>query len=234
MGNGGVVWGARARRLVLSSSLLASMITVGITGGIGSGKSAVAARLATHAGVRVLRADDLAKRLMAEHPDVRRQLVARFGAETFGADGALDRARLAARVFGDEAELAALNAIVHPAVRRALVEAQERARAEGVRVLVYEAALLFETGGDAVVDRVVVVDAPVETRVARAAARDGVPEAAVRARMRHQIDPAEARARADVVVDNAGSLDALHAAADALARDLGLGLGLGAHVPPSG
>ena len=210
------------------------MITLGLTGGIGSGKSAVAARLAEYAGVRVLRADDLAKDLMAGHPDVRRQLVARFGAETFGADGALDRARLAAHVFGDEAELAALNAIVHPAVRRALVEAQERARAEGVRVLVYEAALLFETGGDAVVDRVVVVDAPVETRVARAAARDGVPEAAVRARMRHQIDPAEARARADVVVDNAGSLDALHAAADALARDLGLGLGLGAHVPPSG
>ena len=206
------------------------MITLGLTGGIGSGKSAVAARLAGYAGVRVLRADDLAKDLMAEHPDVRRQLVVRFGAETFGADGALDRARLAARVFGDEAELAALNAIVHPAVRRALVEAQERARAEGVRVLVYEAALLFETGGDAVVDRVVVVDAPVDTRVARAAARDGVPEAAVRARMRHQIDPAEARARADVVVDNAGDLDALHAAADALARDLGLD----ARVPPSG
>ena len=198
------------------------MITLGLTGGIGSGKSAVAARLAAYDGVRVLRADDLAKQLMAEHPDVRGQLVARFGTETFGTDGALDRARLAARVFGDEAELAALNAIVHPAVRQALVEAQERARAEGVRVLVYEAALLFETEGDAVVDRVVVVDAPVEVRVARAAARDGVPEAAVRARMRHQLDPAEARARADLVIDNAGDLAALHAAADALARSLGL------------
>jgi dephospho-CoA kinase len=162
----------------------------------------VAARLAGYDGVRVLLADDLAKRLMAEDPDVRRQLVARFGAETFGLDGALDRAGLARRVFGDEAELAALNAIVHPAVREALEEAKAEARAEGVRVLVYEAALLFETGGDRVVNEVVVVDAPVDVRVARAAARDGVSEAAV---------------------DNAGDLDALHAAADALARDLGLG-----------
>lgn len=199
------------------------MITVGVTGGIGSGKTAFVARLAEHAGVRVLLADDLAKRLMAEDPDVRRQLVARFGPETFGADGALDRGRLAARVFGDEAELAALNAIVHPAVRRALADEVERARAEGVRVLVYEAALLFETGGDAVVDHVVVVDAPVEVRVARAAARDGVPEEAVRARMRHQLDPAEARRRADRVVENHGDLDALWAAADALAHDLGAG-----------
>jgi dephospho-CoA kinase len=183
----------------------------------------VAARLAGYDGVRVLLADDLAKRLMAEDPDVRRQLVARFGAETFGLDGALDRAGLARRVFGDEAELAALNAIVHPAVREALEEAKAEARAEGVRVLVYEAALLFETGGDRVVNEVVVVDAPVDVRVARAAARDGVSEAAVRARMRHQIDPDVARARADRVVDNAGDLDALHAAADALARDLGLG-----------
>ncbi|PAP75148.1 dephospho-CoA kinase [Rubrivirga marina] len=199
------------------------MTTVGLTGGIGSGKSAVAARLETFDGVRVVRADDLAKRLMAEDPGVRRQLVERFGAETFGLDGALDRAGLARRVFGDEAELAALNAIVHPAVRRALEETKADARADGVRVLVYEAALLFETGGDRVVDQVVVVDAPVDVRVARAAARDGVPEAAVRERMRHQIDPAAARARADRVIDNAGDLDALHAEADALARALGLG-----------
>ena len=108
-------------------------------------------------------------------------------------------------------------------MRRALAEAVERARADGLRALVYEAALLFETGGDAAVDRVVWVDAPVETRLARAAARDGVPEEAVRARMRHQISPETARQRADVVVDNAGDLAALWAAADALAAGLGAG-----------
>ncbi len=199
------------------------MTTVGITGGIGSGKSAVVARLAGYPGVRAVLADDLAKRLMAQDPGVRAALVARFGPETFDGEGVLDRGRLAARVFGDPAELAALNAIVHPAVRRALVEETERARAQGVQALVYEAALLFETGGDAVVDRVVVVDAPVDVRVARAAARDGVPPESVRARLAHQMDPGEARARADRVIDNAGDLAALWAEADALARDLGLG-----------
>lgn len=198
------------------------MTLLGVTGGIGSGKSAFVARLAGRDGVRVVRADDLAKRLMAEDPGVRRQLVGRFGASTFTPDGALDRAGLAARVFSDDAELEALNAIVHPAVGRALEAEAARARAEGLEVLVYESALLFETGSDRAVDRTVLIDAPVEVRVARAAARDGVPEAAVRARMRHQIDPAEARARADLVVDNAGDLEALHAAADRLADELGV------------
>lgn len=199
------------------------MTTVGVTGGIGSGKSAFVARLGERAGTRVVLADDLAKRLMAEDPEVRAALVARFGPATFGPDGALDRAYVASRVFGDDAELAALNAIVHPAVRRALAEETARAQADGVAVLVYEAALLVETGGAEVVDRVVVVDAPVAVRLARAAARDGVPPAAVRARMRHQADPAALRASADLVVDNSGDLAALRAAADALAADLGLG-----------
>ena len=146
----------------------------------------------------------------------------RFGPETFDTEGALNRAWLGARVFADADELAALNGIVHPAVRQALTKAVEQARADGVRVLIYEAALLVETGGEAVVDLVVVVDAPVAVRVARAAARDGVPEAAILARVRHQADPAVARAHADRVVDNTGDLAALHAEADALARDLGL------------
>ena len=123
-------------------------------------------------------------------------------------------------MFGDAEALAALNAIVHPAVREALLEEMERARAEGVRLFVYEAALIFETGGDEVLDTVVVVDAPVETRVARVQARDGATREAVLARMAHQIDPAEARRRADVVVVNDGDLDALYAEADALARRL--------------
>ncbi|MEM0964078.1 MAG: dephospho-CoA kinase [Bacteroidota bacterium] len=199
------------------------MTVVGVTGGIGSGKSAFVARLSQHEGVRVILADDLAKRLMVEDAAVRRQLVERFGPETYAADGSLDRAAIARRVFADPAELAALNAIVHPAVRRGLTREMEAARASGVRVLVYEAALLLETGGDAVVDQVVLIDAPVKVRVARAAARDGVSASDVRARMRHQIDPAEARQQADRVVDNVGTLEALHAAADQLAIDLGAG-----------
>ena len=91
---------------------------------------------------------------------------------------------------------------------------------EGVRVLVYEAAILFETGGDAGLDLVVVVDAPVETRIARTMARDGADRPAVLARMRHQMDPAEARRRADRVVENDGDLAALRAEADRLAAEL--------------
>ena len=199
------------------------MITLGVTGGIGSGKSAFTRRLSEHAGVRAIFADDLARQLMAEDPAVHAALVERFGAETFTPDGALDRKRLGSLVFGDAEALAALNAIVHPAVRRALRGAQRRAEAEGVAVLVYEAALLVETGGADVVDTVVVVDAPPDLRAARAAARDGVPEAAVRARMAHQLDPAEMRAAADLVVENTGTLDDLHAAADALSVRLGAG-----------
>lgn len=196
------------------------MRTLGVTGGIGSGKSALTDRLATHDGVRVLRADDEAKRLMEADASVRAALVARFGEATFTPDGRLDRAALAARVFADAGELAALNAIVHPAVREALARALAAALADGVRLFVYEAALLYETGGDALLDATVVVDAPEDVRVARASARDGVAPEAVRARLRHQMPAAAMRRRADRVVSNAGSLADLHAAADGLAREL--------------
>ena len=196
------------------------MTSLGVTGGIGSGKTALVARLATHPGVRVVLADDLAKRLMVEDPEVRRQLVARFGLEAYRDDGSLDRKGIAARVFGDADELAALNAIVHPAVRRAMLDALDRARADGVRLLVYEAALIFETHADEILDHVAVVDAPVETRVARAMARDGSTRDDVLARMARQLDSAEARRRADTVVDNGGALADLHAQADALYRQL--------------
>ncbi len=195
------------------------MRTLGVTGGIGSGKSALTDRLATHAGVRVLRADDEAKRLMHDDAALRAALVARFGKATYGADGRLDRAALAARVFADPAEVAALNALVHPAVRRALADAIRHARADGVRLFVYEAALLFETGGDALLDETVVVDAPEAVRMARAMARDGATPEAVRARMRHQMPADEMRRRVDRVVDNGGTLADLHAAADQIARE---------------
>ena len=192
------------------------MLTLGLTGGIGSGKSAAARRIATRAGVRVLYADDLARRLMHDDAALRDALVARFGPAVYDAEGRLNRAALAARVFADEAERAALNALVHPAVGRAARAARAAAEADGVRLFVYEAALLFETGADRLCDVVAVVDAPAETRVARVVARDGATPEAVRARMAAQLDPAEARRRADVVLDNGGDLAHLHAQVDAL------------------
>lgn len=200
------------------------MIVLGLTGGIGSGKTAVATRLATHSGVRVVLADDLAKRIMTNDPDLRSALVAQFGPDTFDAAGALDRARLAARVFSDPDALADLNALVHPAVRRAMEAAIATARAEGVRLFVYEAALLFEVGADALVDHVVLVTAPEADRVARAMARDGATEADVRARMDRQIGTNEAERRTaavgGTVIRNDSDLATLHARADALTETL--------------
>ena len=192
------------------------MTTLGLTGGIGSGKTAAAARLADKPGVRIVFADDVAKRLMVEDPSVRDAVRQRFGAEAYREDGSLDRAHLASRVFGDEAELAALNAIVHPAVRRAMLAAIESARASGVRLLVYEAALIFETGADQILDHVAVVDAPEAVRIQRATARDGATPEAVRTRMARQMDPAEMRRRADSVLENGGPLAALYTQVDAL------------------
>ncbi|MFN3596861.1 MAG: dephospho-CoA kinase [Rubricoccaceae bacterium] len=196
------------------------MIALGIAGGIGSGKTAFARRLGTHPGVRVVYADEVARALMHDDPAVRGQLVRRFGEDVFDGQGRLDRAALAARVFADAAEREALNAIVHPAVRSALREALRQAEADGVRLFVYEAALLFEVGGDRLMDVTALVDAPPALRLARAAARDGADPEQIRARMAAQMDPAAARARATFVVDNSGDLGALHAQADALYRRL--------------
>ncbi len=200
------------------------MTILGLTGGIGSGKTAVAARLAGRPGVRVVFADDLAKRIMTDDPELRAGLVGRFGPETFDAHGALDRARLAARVFGDPAELEALNALVHPTLRRAMQAEVAAARQAGVRLFVYEAALLLEAGADALVDHVALVVAPEAARVARAMARDGATEADVRARLARQIDPADAERRTrdagGTVIRNDADLAALHGHADALAEAL--------------
>jgi dephospho-CoA kinase len=113
-------------------------------------------------------------------------------------------------VFGDEDEVAALNAIVHPAVRRDLRRQIARAREDGIHLLVYEAALIYEIEADSLVDVVVLVDAPVEARVERVMERDGVSREHVLARAGHQLDPGALRARADYVIENDGDLAHLH------------------------
>ncbi len=187
-------------------------VTIGLTGGIGSGKTAAAQAFARR-GARVFGADDVAKRLMTEDAGLRHDLVATFGPETFRADGSLDRAHLAALVFGGTAEararLATLDGLVHPRVFDAWQAFVKSAAADGVRLVVHESALLFESGGDRHVDAVVAVVAPRDVRIARATARDGVPREAVEARMAAQMDPREAARRADAVLDNAGTPDDL-------------------------
>ena len=194
-------------------------LRVGLTGGIGSGKSAVAARFA-ELGATVIDADALAREVVAPESGGLREIGAVWPA-VIGADGALDRPALAAIVFADDAARARLNAITHPRVRARAAEL-ERTAPDGL--VVHVVPLLFEGDFWRACDKTVVVIAPAGVRIARVVARDDAEPAAVERRMAAQIDPAIARARADYVVDNDGELaDVLERSAQvyaALVRDL--------------
>ena len=195
------------------------MITLGVTGGIGSGKSAACA-VFHEFGARVVYADTEAKRLMVEDETLRAGIAEAFGPESYDANGALNRVHLAARVFGDDVQVTRLNALVHPRVREAFFALRDAAEADGFALFVYEAALIYESGADRVLDFVAVVDAPIETRIARVMARDAVPREAVLARIEHQMPAAELRRRADFVIENDGDLDHLRDQVNALYRRL--------------
>ncbi len=173
------------------------MLHVGLTGGIGSGKTTVA-RVFSLLGVPVFEADAVGKALLDEDPDLRRAVQERFGPELY-ASGALDRKALANLVFNDPTELAALNALVHPAVRKAFHTWAEQQKESYV---IMEAAILAETGGHAALDRIVVVSAPEEQRIQRVMRRDGVSHDAVQARIRNQASEQERLAIAQHVVVN--------------------------------
>jgi dephospho-CoA kinase len=181
---------------------------IGLTGNIGSGKSTVARHLA-ELGAAVIDADVLA-RAATDDPQVLAAIAAELGAELV-VDGRLDRAATAARVFGDDGALERLNAIVHPWVGR---EREARVAAllaadDPPPLIVHDVPLLYEVGLDGAFDAVVVVDAPLEVRVARVVARSGLSPDEVRARDAAQMPLAEKVARADHVLDNGGGVASL-------------------------
>ena len=190
------------------NSTFAIVTTLGVTGGIGSGKTTVCGFL-EEKGAKVFYADLEAKQLMQSDEDVRAEIVDAFGGEAYTEDGGLNREFLAEQVFGDAERLERLNAIVHPKVFESFAAAETRAEEEGVDLLVHEAALLFEAGGDAHVDVTAAVVAPDTERIARVMERDDVTEAQVRERMEHQLPQEELRRRADHVIENDGSLSDL-------------------------
>lgn len=181
------------------------MLRVGLTGGIGSGKSEVARLLAGH-GAYVIDSDVLAREVVAPGTPGLRAVVEAFGNGVLAPDGSLDRAALAAIVFGDDEARARLNAIVHPLVGAAAAE-RYAAAPEGA-VVVHDVPLLVETGMAPLFDLVVVVDAPDELRVRRLVGR-GLTEADARARIAAQASREERNAVADVVVENDGTLEGL-------------------------
>jgi len=189
------------------------MLRVGLTGGIGSGKSEVSRRLAAHGAV-VIDADAAAREVVAPGTPGLAQVAAAFGPEVLGPDGALDRERLGAMVFGDPALRAKLNAIVHPLVLEWMTAA-ERTAAEAAAatgrdlIVVHDVPLLAESRRADGFDLVIVVDVPPELQVERLARQRGMTPDQARARMAAQASRDQRRAIAGVVIDNSGSLDDL-------------------------
>jgi len=179
-------------------------LRVGLTGGIGAGKSAVA-RILEDLGAYIVDTDALAREAVAPNSDGFME-IARVWPQVVRT-GALDRAALAEIVFNDPPARERLNAILHPHIRRLAMECD--ARAKPGQLVVHVVPLLFETGYERLVDKTIVVVSPEQSRIERIVARDGIDEARVRARMAAQIEPQEARARADYVIENDGNLDRL-------------------------
>jgi dephospho-CoA kinase len=200
------------------------MRLVGLTGGIATGKSTFAAAL-REAGAPVIDADALARAAVRKGSPALSEIARAFGPEVIAADGELDRGRMAALAFGDPAARARLEAITHPAVRRAMQEETRRLAAEGHDLAFYDVPLLYEVGLDREVDCVVVVWAPRELQLVRLAARDGIPAADAEARLAVQLRIDDKAARADVVVRNDRDLESLRRKAAPLLAALRAGLG---------
>lgn len=200
------------------------MLLVGLTGGIGSGKSTVA-RLLERRGAAVIDADQLAREAIAKGTPGFDLVVEAFGPDVVTPDGDLDRAALAARIFSDPAHKAALEAIVHPEVARRFGEQLDAFRGTD-RVVVYVTPLLVELGLAPAFDVVVVVTASPHLRVSRVASGRGLSPDDVRDRMAAQATDEQRMEVADVLVDNDGSLAELEPQVDRLWADLAASAGV--------
>lgn len=195
------------------------MMLVGLTGGIGSGKSTAAMSFARH-GIPSVDADKIGHEAIGPGGVAERSVLEAFG-ETIITDGAIDRAKLGSVVFGDATALARLNALVHPAI---IAEVARRcgAHAEaGAPVCIIDAALLGEAGlKDAWVEKLIVVRAPEELRLRRLAEGRGMQEEEARRRIGAQSDPEKKVALADYVIENGSTIEALNAQVDRIAQEL--------------
>lgn len=181
------------------------MLKIGLTGGIATGKSYVLDRLRQH-GVPCLDADELAHGVTAAGTEATAAIAARFGADVLAADGSVDRRKLGPIVFGDAAARRELEAIVHPAVHRAIAMGVRASELMGDPLVVIDIPLLFETGAEKTFDKVIVTTCAPETQIARLVAR-GLTEEAARQRLAAQWPTEQKVARADFVVTTDGTFD---------------------------
>ena len=184
------------------------MLVIGLTGGIGTGKSEVA-RLLQSLGASVISADEVGHEAYAPDSESWREVVDTFGKEILQPSGEIDRQKLGAIVFSDPQQLEKLNAIMHPRMARMVADRIQVLRDQGASTVVVEAALLFEAGWDSLVDEVWTTDSSVESVVERLQARNGMDEKEARRRIDSQMDPAERIERSDLVVDNSSDVSAL-------------------------
>jgi dephospho-CoA kinase len=185
----------------------------GLTGGIGSGKSAVAAHFRAR-GVPVVNADELAREAVLPGSDALARIVDYFGAGIVNARAELDRAQLGGIVFADTEARGVLDRIMHPAVRKLASEHFARIAEQGAPLACYEVPLLYEVGLERTYAPVVVVNAPESLRQPRLAARDGLDERQLQARIASQMPLAEKVRRADYVIENDGSFAQLRERSD--------------------
>jgi len=181
------------------------MLVVGLTGGIGCGKSEVRQRLAA-AGITVIDADALARKLSNQNKGIVKEIKEEFGTDIYDAHGVLRRKALAQIVFKDRKRLERLNGIIHPRVIQNVERQLGRLQEKGEEIVVVEAALHYEVKWNEAMDAMVVVSAPLPQRIERVKQRDGADEAAIRRRMANQIPLEEKVKRADYVVENSGDL----------------------------
>ncbi|HWG53998.1 MAG TPA: dephospho-CoA kinase [Gemmatimonadaceae bacterium] len=195
------------------------MILVGLTGNIASGKSTVARLLAAH-GATIIDADALARRAVEPGSPALRAIVARWGNALLLDDGTLDRAALRRIVFANPAELEALNAMVHPEVRRLRDEDVAAARARDDRLVVCDIPLLYEQDMEREFARVILVHAPEDVRLERLMRDRGLSRDDAMLMIVAQMPAELKRARADLVVENASTLEALEARVNEVWRTL--------------
>jgi dephospho-CoA kinase len=199
------------------------MDVYGLTGGIGSGKSAAAEIFEDH-GIPVVSADELSRVVVTPGSEGLGAVIAAFGPGILDDHGELDRRKLGALVFKDPSQRQRLESILHPRIRERFQDVLTMLKATGHAMVVYEVPLLFETGLDKQVKAVILVSAPEAQRIARVMARDRLTEPEVRARLAAQLDDATRRARSHFVLENDGDLAHLRAQVDALLPKLRAGV----------
>ena len=181
------------------------MKVIGLTGGIGSGKSTVAGYLA-ELGAAVIELDKVGHEVTRSGSGTFRQVVKEFGREILDAAGEIDRAELAAIVFKDPQALARLNRIIHPAIDKIILERIKKYRRQGVKAVVLEAAAMLEAGKAAQADEIWVTTAPEGVILKRLRERSGYTEAEAKARIRSQLPEQERIKHAKVIIDTGGTL----------------------------